>query len=151
VAFFLDTHFTRAWVTPMVAFSALDFEGVVRRYQAIAVDHLKEYPATTCPMHLHDVSCSLPAGTPTVVTSALLGPHGQHLVIKTPIRADRSHSQLLNPVKQVARAILYRAVLYIRRASLGLFLLFPMMLSACFAHNVLSVMQPDPTPSPHQR
>jgi hypothetical protein len=26
-----------------------------------------------------------------------------------------------------------------------------MMLSACFAHNVLPVMQPDPTTSPHQR
>ena len=76
-------------------------------------------------MHLLDISCILPAGMPTTVTSALLGPHGQHLVIKTRIRADRSHSQLLNPVEQVARSILYRAVLYIRRASLGLFFAVP--------------------------
>ena len=31
-------------------------------------------------------------------------------------------------VEEVARSILYRTMLYIRRASLGLFLLFPMML-----------------------
>ena len=124
----------------------LELEGAVRRYQAVVVD-LKEFPATTCPMHLLDFSCNLPADMPTTVTSALIGPHGQHLVIKTRLRADRSHGHLFNPVEQVARSILYRAVLYIRRASLGLFLLFPMMLSACFAYNVLPVMQPNPTPS----
>jgi hypothetical protein len=121
VAFFLDTHSTHAWVTPLVAISVLELEGAVRRYQAVVVDHLKEFPATTCPMHLLDVSCILPAGMPTTVTSALLGPHGQHLVIKTRLRADRSHGHLLNPVEQVARSILYRTVLYIRRASMRLF------------------------------
>ena len=92
----------------------------------------------------------MPQGLPPVVSTCVDGEPGHPLVLRTRIREDRSCGSVLNPVEMTAKMLLYKANLYLALADLSPQLLFPMLLSANFARNVLPSMTPRPGPSPHQ-
>jgi hypothetical protein len=78
------------------------------------------------------------------------GAMGQPLVLRTTLRADLSAGLVINMVECVSRALLYKAHHYLDQSDLGVELIYPMLIAACYAHNALPADTPELGPTPRQ-
>ena len=75
---------------------------------------------------------------------------GQPLVLRTTLRADSSAGLVINKVECISRALLYMAHHYMDQSDLGVELIYPIMIAACYAYNVLPTDTPERGPTPRQ-